>query len=88
MKNLILILSILFISCNGHYEDITTCYKIKNKHMENESIGTNGNFEVVHYFLMTDGTLKKVDIKDYLSYNIGDNVCFIEHHVLIKDTIK
>jgi len=87
MKFLILIFSILFLSCNGHYENVTTCYKIKNKHMENEPIGTDGNFEVVHYFLMTDGTLKKVILKDYLTYNIGDKVCYTEE-VLIQDTIK
>jgi len=81
MKNLLLILAILFLSCNGHYEKVTTCHIIKNKHMENESIGTNGNFEVVHYFYMTDGTLKKVILKDYISCEIGDEV-------FIKDTIK
>jgi hypothetical protein len=78
MKNILLIFLILFLSCNDNY-------KKKNKHMEKDSIGTNGYFEV--NFLMIYGTFKKVILKDNFSYNIGDSICYPEQ-VLIQDTIK
>ena len=77
-KFAIAILCLAFAACHTHEEKVRKCYTIKAKHMENEAVGTNGDFHVVHYFLMTDGTLKKVVLKDYLDYNPGETICYDE----------
>lgn len=66
------------MSCNGHYENVQNCYTIKAKHVEQKSLG-RGDFKVVHYFLMTDGSLKKVGLSTYMAYEVGNEVCFIEN---------
>ena len=79
MRRLVIGLTLaLLVSCNNRATEVKTCYTIKAKHMENESIGTQGDFRVIHYFLMSDGTLKKVELKDYLTYNPGEKICFSE----------
>lgn len=81
MKHLllaILLLTTLGSCINRHQEEVTECYVIKKKHMEQESYNGHGAFNTEHYFLMEDGTLKNVQLKDYIEYEIGDTICWTE----------
>ncbi len=71
----ILVLCILFSCKPMNYKTKTVCRVIKERHMENESTNSRGDFQVVHYFLYEDGELDRVKLKDYLSFNSGDTIC-------------
>jgi len=91
MKKITLIVfaAVLLSSCiNQHQEQVTTCYEIAKKHMEQESYNNHGAFNTEHYFLMTDGTLKNVTLKDYIDCEVGDSVCWTETYWVEDETSK
>lgn len=60
----------------------TVCKVLKAKHLEYESTNIRGDFQVVYYFLYEDGTLSKINLKDYMSFNVQDTLCW---EVSIRD---
>ena len=46
--------------------------------MEQESYNGHGAFNTEHYFLLDDGTLKNVTLEAYVTYEVGDRICFTE----------
>ena len=52
------------------------CKILKSKHSENQSTNLRGDFIVVHYFLYQDGSLEEVDLKDYMSFEVEDTICW------------
>jgi len=87
-KPIFLILIIAILSgChrNEHQEIVEEYYTIAKKHEEQVCINNFGEFRTDYYFYMTDGTLKKIDdLESYLSYDVGDEVCF-EYSVWVDD---
>ena len=79
-----LLLAVFFISCeseaksNQQTNTVRVCKVLKSKHSENRSTNYMGDFEVVHYFLYEDGTLEEVSVKEFMSFNVSDTVCWNE----------
>ena len=74
-----LLLAVVFVSCeNQQTNTVRVCKVLKSKHSENRSTNYRGDFEVVHYFLYEDGTLDEVSVKDFMSFNVSDTVCWNE----------
>ncbi len=87
MKKLLLLLPlVLLFSCEPSVEPnklpaVTrrVCKVLKAKHLEHRSTNYRGDFEVMHYFLYEDGTLEEVNLRDYMSFNSGDTLCWDEY---------
>jgi hypothetical protein len=81
MKNIFILIAIVvtaeLISCQLHPQKITRCGIISKKHTEQDPTGHDGNFTMKHYFLMTDGLLISVSLKEYLKYEVGEKACII-----------
>lgn len=76
---LIFLLAAVLSSCDAPvYEKQKVCKTLKAKHTEAEPQVGFGKFEMMHYFLYTDGTLEEVDIKTYMSFEVGANLCWDE----------
>lgn len=65
-----------------HFETIT--HVIINKESEKESINNFGNFRTNYYLLLDDGKLKNVELKEYMSLNIGDTISWTESYEVRK----
>lgn len=61
-----------------HFETVT--HVIVNKESEQESINNLGNFRTNYYLLLDDGELKDVELKEYMSLNIGDTISWTESY--------
>lgn len=61
-----------------HFEKVT--HVIVNKESEQESINNLGNFRTNYYLLLDDGELKEVELKEYMSLNIGDTISWTESY--------
>jgi len=58
------------------YNTEKVCKVLKAKRVENESTNLRGDFRVVHYFLYDDGELEEVELKEYMSFNVQDTICW------------
>jgi hypothetical protein len=87
-KQIILILILAMLSSchrNEHEEVVRECYTIAKKHEEQVCITNHGGFRTDYYFYMTNSSLKEVeDLETYLSYDVGDEVCFT-HTIWVED---
>lgn len=61
-----------------HFETVT--YVIINKESEQESTNNLGNFRTNYYLLLDNGELKDVELKEYMSLNIGDTISWTESY--------
>lgn len=61
-----------------HFETVT--HVIINKESEQESTNNLGNFRTNYYLLLDDGELKNVELKEYMSLNIGDTISWTESY--------
>lgn len=61
-----------------HFETVT--HVIINKESEQESTNNLGNFRTNYYLLLDSGELKDVELKEYMSLNIGDTISWIESY--------
>lgn len=72
------------IDKEGHTEIRWVTYTVAKKYAEQEATNSHGDFETVHYLYMTNGTLKKVKLLDYVSAEPGRQISFAEE-VWVKD---
>jgi len=61
-----------------HFETVT--HVIINKESEQESTNNLGNFRTNYYLLLDSGELKDVELKEYMSLNIGDTISWVESY--------
>jgi hypothetical protein len=76
----IYLLMVFLYSCHSTntYTTERVCKVLKAKHSENRSSNYRGDFIVVYYFLYEDGDLKEVSLKDFMSFNVSDTLCWKE----------
>lgn len=87
LRNLLytMLVAVLFTSCEikeRKYETIETKLVILKKYAETESSNNMGAFYTNHYFLYSNGELEDVDLKDYITYEIGDTIVKTESHLV------
>lgn len=71
------------IACSDTSEEkiestVEVCKVLKAKYTEEVSLNSYGYFEVVRYFLYSDGYLEEVDVKTYMEFNEGDTLYWEE----------
>lgn len=59
-------------------ELVTKCYIIKDKHEEIKS-SFKGYVTTDHYFIFNNGYTRLVPLQEYISYVIGDTICYDEY---------
>lgn len=78
-----MLVAVLFTSCDKifpKYESRQYEVVIEKKYAENESTNNFGSFRTNHYFLYTNGELEVVELKDYITYEVGDTLLKTEHY--------
>ena len=73
----VLLVSVLFAGCEikeRKYETVKTELIIVKKYAEIESRNNMGAFDTYHYFLYNNGELEDVELKEYITYEIGDTI--------------
>lgn len=73
----VLLVAVLFAGCEikeRKYETVKTELIIVKKYAEIESRNNMGAFDTYHYFLYNNGELEDVELKEYITYEIGDTI--------------
>lgn len=73
----VLLVAVLFAGCEikeRKYETVKTELIIVKKYAEIESRNNMGAFDKYHYFLYNNGELEDVELKEYITYEIGDTI--------------
>lgn len=73
----VLLVAVLFTSCEikeRKYETIETKLVLFKKYAEAESRNNMGAFNTYHYFLYSNGELEDVELKEYMTYEVGDTI--------------
>jgi hypothetical protein len=73
----VLLVAVLFIGCEikeRKYKTVKTELIIVKKYAEIESRNNMGAFDTYHYFLYNNGELEDVELKEYITYEIGDTI--------------
>jgi len=60
------------------YKTIKVVKILKNKYSEANTEIVFGNVQTTRYFIYKDGTLEKVNLKTYMSFNSGDTLTWKE----------
>lgn len=78
MKSFYIYIVFFFIlSCENKKEELKKIQEktvILKKYSENKSVNDLGAFVVMHYFLLSNGNLEKVELEDYVRYEVNDSL--------------